>query len=106
MKWLALMALLPAAACSVNENLERLASTEFKPISDSVFEYRALASPVLRSEDSSGAEAERLKWLRAYLDENGYCPNGFEITERRAVQLVTGLLGTSYNIFYGVRCKQ
>ena len=41
---LARMTLLPVGSCSVNENLERLASTEFKPISDSVFEYSCLKS--------------------------------------------------------------
>ena len=106
MKWLMPVTLaLFSGACTTTENLERLEQTEFNPIGDSVFEYRALASPVLRPEDSSGAEQERIKWLEQYLHDNGFCQNGYNITERRTVLLVEGLLGASYDIFYTVRCK-
>ena len=107
MKWsISAVVLVLVGACSMNEDLERLSQTEFKPIGNSAFEYKALASPVLRPEDSSGAEFERIVWLESYLSDNGFCPDGYEITERRAILLVTGLLGSSYDIFYSGRCKQ
>ena len=99
------LTLIFVGACSVNQDLERLSQTEFTPIGNSAFEYKALASPVLRPEDSSDAELERIVWLERYLTDNGLCPYGYEIIERRTVLLVTGLLGASYDIFYTGRCK-
>lgn len=106
MKWLLLSAVaMLIGACAVNYNLERLSQTEFRPIGDSAFEFKALSSPLLRPEDSIGAEEERIRWLESYLDDNDLCPDGYEITQRRTVLLLEGLLGSSHDIYYSVRCK-
>ncbi len=88
-------------ACSA---MDRLAMTEFKPIDDSTFEYKAAADAAY-PEDSESAEAKRHQWLERYLADNGLCPNGYEITQRRAVHRFRGLLGSLVDIFYVGRCK-
>ena len=93
--------LLFLCACSA---IDRLDHTEFKPIGQSAFEYKAIAD-VLYPEDSESAEAKRHQWLERYLADNGLCPNGYEITQRRAVHRFRGLLGTIVDIFYVGRCK-
>ena len=100
-KWpMLLMVLCLLAACS---SVDRLAMTEFRPIGDSAFEYKAKAD-AMYPDDTVSAEATRLKWLKQYLEDNGYCPTGYEITERLVVTRFQGLLGNLVDIFYTGRC--
>ena len=83
---------------------DRTAFTDFKPIDNSTFEYRARANPIQLPIDSEAAEAVRRRWLERYLADNSFCPKGYEITQRRDVFINRVLVGPVFDIFYTVRC--
>ncbi|OSQ34370.1 hypothetical protein, partial [Thalassospira sp. MCCC 1A01428] len=81
------------AACSTED---RLRGTEFEPYADGTFRYRA---DVYYPYD----DADRIKWLETSLKENSYCPNGYEITDKKeVVRANIGVFGDAKSvIFYG-----
>lgn len=48
-----------------------------------VFEAKAGAA---YPENSATAEAKRMSWLQSWLDRQGFCPDGYEITSRRKIE--------------------
>lgn len=87
--------LLSSAGCS---SYDRAVGTRFEPGGDGTFEYEAYGV------DSPSAEATRMEWLRQYLGDNGLCPDGYEIIDRRPVVTRTGLLENGYTVYYKGRC--
>jgi len=79
--------------------LDRPLVTDFRPVTDSIFEYRAQASALEYPADSPAAEEVRMQWLRTWLDDNAMCPAGYEITDRREVKV-----GFGARIWYRGRC--
>ena len=90
--------------CGCVIDADRTVITDFKPIDDSTFEYRASANPIQLPIDSEAAEAVRRRWLERYLTDNGFCPKGYEITQRRIVFISQVLVGPVFDIFYNVSC--
>jgi len=48
-----------------------------------VFEAKAGAA---YPENSATAEAKRMSWLQSWLDRQGFCPDGYEITSRSKIE--------------------
>ncbi|PKR54404.1 hypothetical protein [Thalassospira marina] len=83
------------AACSTED---RLRGSEFEPYADGTFRYRA---DVYYPYD----DADRIEWLETALKENSYCPDGYEITDKKEIVRASTVLGDAKSqIFYG-RCK-
>ena len=101
---LAALALILAAALGGCAEKDRLAATQFKPTGPATFEYDAKAD-VSYPASSENAETDRMAWLKTYLDDNGLCPKGYEITGRNAVLLRHAILGDVHQIYYTGRCK-
>lgn len=91
-------------SCSTMEALDR-GVTSFEPLSSSegyqYFLYKSLASPVYPLE-SSDAEAIRMRWLDAWLEDNGLAGHSFEILERKPVKRP----GLVYDIYYKIKVKE
>jgi hypothetical protein len=58
---------------------------EFETLPESRFRFEAGADSLFRQVDDPDAEAERMRTLRRFLDENHYCLKGYQITERKPV---------------------
>ncbi len=74
--------------------------THFEPFADGTFRYQAFADRVYPV-DSPGAEQDRMGWLGEFLRENSMCPNGFTVTERKAI-MKRGLV---YDVIYYGKCN-
>lgn len=100
MRILTLAAVLTLAGCATAEKIEL---TRFAPTQDGfVFTARADARyPAGNSE----AEARRMWMLESYLRDNGICPAGYTIADRREVIVTRGLLGDIVDITYQGACK-
>lgn len=73
--------------------------TQFEPVGETAFRYEAKAD-LIYPLDSAGAEADRIAWLEQYLRDNGVCPGGYRIADRRSV-LVRGPI---HQIYYDGVC--
>jgi hypothetical protein len=58
---------------------------EFEPLPENRFRFQAGADSLFHQADDPDAEAQRLKTLQRYLNENHYCLKGYQITERKPV---------------------
>lgn len=98
------LAALSIAGCS---SVDRIAMTSLEPATvDGVpgFKFRA-RSDAIRPENNAEAEAERMRWLQTYLDDNAMCKSGFVIAQRQAVMISDALFGRILDIFYTGTCK-
>jgi hypothetical protein len=69
------------------------------------FRFEANASSIeYPPEDAE--EATRRQRLKRYLDDNGLCPDGYEITRRLPVVIDEIRLGTPYRIIYEGHCTR
>ena len=103
-RWTILFCLLTQWGCAA---IDRPAMTTFEPFHNPTpggFKYRARAD-ALHREDSSSAEAERMRWVEMYLEDNKHCPRGYEISERKTSVIQTGMFGAVLDIFYSGRCR-
>lgn len=73
---------------------------EFEPLPDNRFRFEAGADSLFRQVDDPSAEADRLKTLQRFLDENHYCLKGYTITERKPVVVD----GSFHRIYYQGVC--
>ena len=96
--------LLTFAALAGCAAYEKQQSTRFEPVGNSEFRFEAEAG-VDRAEGSAEAEAIRRGFIADYVRDNGVCPRGYEIVERRPVLVRRALLGPVHRIFYRGRCK-
>jgi hypothetical protein len=84
-------------------SLDRYDYTEFEPL-DGGFRYVAI-SDFVYSLNGANAEAVRMEWLEKYLADNGVCPDGYTLTDRKAV-LVNDWVGEgTHKIYYQGECK-
>lgn len=100
----AAIALSLLAGCATQERLER---TTFEPDQSdpSLFKYKAIAD-VTSPEHTQSGEAERMQWLRAWLDENNYVGRDYEIVSRKVVKMRDQLFGKgAFSIYYDIRIK-
>ncbi|MEE3046616.1 MAG: hypothetical protein VX620_15310 [Pseudomonadota bacterium] len=81
------------------ESQDRLYSTRFTPLSDTEFVYDVQIILIYSDED-------RERWLKDELAINGMCPNGFEIVERRRVQMARTWLGDPEREITRGKCKE
>lgn len=92
------------AGCST---IDRPAQSRFEPlpIKDGVrqFKFTAIDS-IPWPHDTPEGEAERMRWLTAYLQENAMCPAGHEVTSRET-SLTKFAIGQQVTIYYQGRCK-
>ena len=56
-------------------------------------------------EDDERAESLRREWLEAFNEEEGLCPGGFVITERRPDRGRTPINGSLDHIYYTGVCR-
>jgi len=96
-----LVLLLAVAGCAA---IDRPEMSSFEPFADGRFVFRARADSLAYRLDSPDGEAERMRWLSAYLGENSLCAAGFSIEERKVVAISTGL-ATVHDLYYRGRCK-
>lgn len=96
--WVA--SLLVFTACAA---VDRPTMSEFEPMGDSSFRFQAKADAIY-PEASPAAESERMRWLQTYLDNNGLCRSGYELTDRKVVLVSEALLGDLKTIYYQGRC--
>ena len=73
---------------------------EFEPLPDNRFRFEAGADNLFRQVDDPDAEADRMKTLQRFLDQNHYCLKGYTITERKPVVVD----GSFHRIFYQGVC--
>jgi len=78
------------------ESQDRYAHTRFTPISDTEFVYDALVI-------AGYSDADRERWLRDEIAKYGMCPNGFEVVDKRFVE-VSGFLDASKREVTRGRC--
>lgn len=95
-RYFVLVSLLAMPGCST---IDRLEHTEFTPNGDGTFTYSVdIVWPY--------TDRERLVWLQEYLDDNGLCPNGYEVTESTTYTKSSTPLGDLKNtIIYG-KCNE
>ncbi len=75
----------------------RYQHTSFTPISDTEFVYDALVISGFSDED-------RERWLNEEVTKYGMCPNGFDIIDKRFVE-VSGFLDASKREVIRGKCK-
>jgi hypothetical protein len=76
----------------------------FEPLGDGRFKFRTYGDGAF---PESSAESERLRTeaLTSILEQNSMCPNGHEVTERKAILKKTGIFGGQvHDIYYYGRC--
>lgn len=86
--------------------LDKKGLTKFEPYKssngDQQFKYFA-HSTLFNPADSKSGEDDRMLWLQMWLDDNSMCKNGYEILERKEVDV--GLHKAIKDIYYTGRCK-
>lgn len=97
---LGLLAAILIAGCASHD---RLAMTEFELLDGGPFRYVADTSLVYPL-STDQAEATRADWLEAYLADNGICPDGYTITERKTVQINDWIGEGVHKIYYTGEC--
>ena len=98
-KWLVVGALLLSACAKV----DKPGMTEIIPVMGG-FTFKATADasyPVT----SESAEQTRIRWLEEYLRDNGICPAGYVITDRREILVSKAILADIVDITYEGACK-
>ena len=65
---------LAALSLSACEAADRRTISQFTPLPDGRFQFRAQEAIIYSQRD-------RIAWLEQYLDDNGLCPNGYEIDQ-------------------------
>lgn len=95
-----LLLTLSAYAVGGCASIDRVPASDFKPTSERSFEFVAAGSALDYPEDSPAAEKVRMDWLRTWLDDNGMCPDGYKITQRKPVKV--GAFGA--RIYYLGEC--
>jgi hypothetical protein len=88
-------------------SMDRNLNSSFEPYSDGfgqmMFRFRADTSD---PENSTDAEAIRMKWLEEYLGSNNLCGQGYEILERTPAAVSAAAAGPAQSISYVGRCKE
>lgn len=83
--------------------------TKFRPSGQdeqySYYIYESFADAVY-PEDSNSAEAQRIKWLKQWINENELPMDKYEIVSRKAIKKSVGLLGEIYDIYYEVKIQK
>jgi hypothetical protein len=100
---LALLALLALGGCM--DAVNRPTMSEFEPLGGDRFRYEATTAALTDPENDPDAEATRMRWLQTYLSDNGMCPDGYLIDERKPVVRSQTLGLVSHRIYYRGRCK-
>ncbi|RXF75037.1 hypothetical protein [Hansschlegelia zhihuaiae] len=72
-----------AAGCETTARIDRNATSSFTPYPDGSFRFRAEMS--LAYPDNDLGEKARMTQLQSWLDSDGVCARGYEITSRRVV---------------------
>ncbi len=97
--------LLLAGCAAQGNSFERHSLSRLSEVSGSAveFEFETRAVPGFERDDPE-AEAVRMQWLTEWLAVRGACKSGYEVTERRQLELST------YNDYqsefhYLVRCR-
>ena len=91
-----------ASACA---SVDRLQMSSFEPMPGQEFRFVADSASLQYPTDSAEGEAVRRAWLEKYLADNGLCPRGYEIVERKPVVTQQTAFGPAHRIFYRGRCK-
>src|SRR5262245_57221113 len=86
-------------SCGTIDGIDRVRGSRFKILPNGHFEYWAGAT-ILPGEDPAKAPVGYERWLRAWLEENGMCQNGYSILESHPVKA----LGAQYSVTYIGRC--
>lgn len=87
-------------------SMDRQAYTNFEPYSvpNNVKYFKYFSkSDIVYPADTKEGELVRMKWLGMWLEDNNYCPGGYEILERKEVS--TGGWKAAANIYYTGKCK-
>lgn len=79
--------------------IDRPAMTTFDTSGPATFIYKA-KSDVVYPDTSSGAEADRMRWLAKYLSDNGLCPGGYAVDTRKSIVIQ----GPIHEITYRGHC--
>ncbi|MCZ8100734.1 MAG: hypothetical protein O9972_22835 [Burkholderiales bacterium] len=102
MKNLVLGGLLAAlAGCST---LDRTEISDLKAENDGSYTFRAGADAVYPHDDPA-AEAIRMEWLAKWMKDNGFCPNGYNVSNRNTILVRQSALAEIRNVYYRVTCK-
>lgn len=103
---LASIALAIALAGTGCTALDRAELSSFHPFSTGRFEYRASTTLFYDASPDGWAEAERLDWLRSFVDTAAICPLGYHIVSRQVVFRYASPLGYSVDdIVYQGICR-
>lgn len=97
--WLVFGALVLAGCAKVDKPV----LTDFTP-TPSGFTYKATAGAGMAA-DSAKGEQWRIQMLEEYLRDNGVCPGGYTIVDRREILVTTGVLADIVDITYQGACK-
>jgi hypothetical protein len=96
--------IIAAALLTGCATMDRPVMSHFEPLAGDTFRYVAKTDRLAYREDSADAEAERMRWLQTYLNDNKLCPSGYEITSRKPV-VTADTFARAHTIFYAGRCK-
>ncbi len=90
--------------CAANSPAPAPGVTELRPLGSGAYRYESLADASFPEGDAE-AEATRLRWLERRLADQGTCPEGYDVTERRPVVVRQAVLGPVHRIEYTVVCR-
>ena len=90
--------IIAATLLTACETTDRARATEFEPLPNGEFRYRADQLYPYTNEDL-------IRWMETSLSENNYCQNGYQITETKEVVRAQTIFGPAMSkIFFG-KCK-
>ncbi len=76
----------------------------FETLDDNRFKFRTYGDGAF-PENSAESERLRTEALANILEQNSMCPNGHEVTDRKAILKKTGIFGGQiHDIYYYGRC--
>jgi hypothetical protein len=101
MRVLAFIALALVAGCG---SFDREPHTVYFEPLESGFKY-VVKTNMLYPEASREAENVRMGWMEHYAEQNGLCPGGFAITERKVARGTAGIGAEAGQIFYTAQCS-
>lgn len=94
------MLIMLLAACAPFDR--EILTVYFEPLDDG-FKYIVSASGPYGIDDAD-AEQVRIDWINHFVEQNGLCPGGYEIVERKAARGKDAVGGEAGYVFYTGRC--
>lgn len=95
---------LALAACGSVQEEEMPSDVEINILTESHYQ---IIVPTTESQpaDSAAGEQARQQLLARVMKDNGYCPGGWQVADRRVEQRDETADGTQDDIYYDVMCK-